>query len=564
MKHKFWPTKNQDDDKPSSENEPRWIRGINLGGWLVLERYIVPYQFALTDCHVHAEKDSDLCWYEGALSAPSSFQRCDMDKCQPYLRENIFNNTDFPIDEWHLAEAFENRDVATTWFNTHFDHFITRQDFVEIKKAGFTHVRVPLPHWVLGDVQDDEPWIVGKRWEGMQRAVEWARKEGLQVWPNLHTAPGSQNGFDNSGIESVEYTADGWWKYPERVNRTVRIVDQITARLAEENMLDVVTGFGLLNEPFGDCDMEVYKQFLNDTLAIARRNLGQDAKIFVADRFASPKFNNDTWWLDEPNTYLDSHIYHVFAPSVRMYNPKQHIERVCHPDEPENTISDCCYEDPPNNTRPSRGVRRISTEWSAAFDAMPGELLQVVMKGIAVNGTAPDFYRQLSPERGAFVQRFAEAQMVALEDPRVSDGWFFWTWKTEGGAYAEWDYSQGLREGWLPHVVDPNTASAEIFGSCDDIMADTDNDTSVIHPYPWIDVPYWTTDDAVEHQEELDSEWNPIETTPKYILFLGTMALVIVVYFFMKCCGWCRANHGTSKAGYTTIGDAEEPTTLKV
>ena len=536
----------------SSGDHPRWIRGVNLGGWLVLERYIAPYQFSLTDCHVQAEKDSDLCWYEGALSAPLLAKRCDLEKCQPYLRENIFNNTDYPIDEWHLAQAFDHRDVATTWFNTHFEHFMTRQDFVEIKKAGFTHVRIPLPHWILGDVQDDEPWIVGKRWEALQRAVKWARPLGLQVWPNLHTAPGSQNGFDNSGIESVAYTADGWWKYPERVERTIRIIDQITARMAEDDMLDVVTGFGLLNEPFGDCDMDVYTKFMDDALIVARRNLGQDSKIYVADRFASSKFNNGTWWLDEPNTYLDSHVYHVFAPTVRTYDPIQHLKRVCHPEEPENTISDCCFQDPPANTKPSQGVRRISTEWSAAFDAMPGELLQVVMQGIAANGTAPDFYRQVSPERGAFVSRFAQAQMVAMEDPRVSGGWFFWTWKTEGGAYAEWDYSQGLREGWMPPIVDPNTASADVFGTCDELIAGAVNDTSVIHPYPWIDVPYWTNDDAVEHQK---GKWNPMETTPNIVIFLALMALASAGYLFSK--------RGNRKGGYTSVGDAES-SSLKV
>ena len=29
--------------------------------------------------------------------------------------------------------------------------------------------------------------------------VGWCKEEGIQVWPDLHTAPGSQNGFDNSG-----------------------------------------------------------------------------------------------------------------------------------------------------------------------------------------------------------------------------------------------------------------------------------------------------------------------------------------------------------------------------
>lgn len=35
------------------------IRGVNIGGWLVLERYITPSVFAITKCHL----DGNPCWY---------------------------------------------------------------------------------------------------------------------------------------------------------------------------------------------------------------------------------------------------------------------------------------------------------------------------------------------------------------------------------------------------------------------------------------------------------------------------------------------------------------------
>jgi glucan 1,3-beta-glucosidase len=61
------------DDKPNpsdpSNNHKSWIRGVNLGGWLVLERYIVPSQFAISNCHVQV----DLCWYPGQVSAPPHY-----------------------------------------------------------------------------------------------------------------------------------------------------------------------------------------------------------------------------------------------------------------------------------------------------------------------------------------------------------------------------------------------------------------------------------------------------------------------------------------------------------
>lgn len=66
--------------------------------------------------------------------------------------------------------------------------------------------------------------------------------------------------------------------------------------------------------------------------------------------------------------------------------------------------------------------------------------LDVVMAGIAENGTAAEFDRQIPPKRQAFLRNFVEAQMVSYEakDEGVSKGWFYWTLKMEGGAFAEW------------------------------------------------------------------------------------------------------------------------------
>lgn len=180
----------------------QWVRGVNLGSWLLLERYIVPYQFALTDCHVAG----DLCWYPGQLSAPPSddpaYKLCDLSQCKPL--KDVDGNVAYPVDEKTLAETFvrygsgdnaTGYHIAEQWLNYHFDNFLRREDLIDLRDAGITHVRVPLPHWMMGDVVEGESWIVGKRWEYFVRLCQWARELGLQVWPDIHTAPGSQNGF---------------------------------------------------------------------------------------------------------------------------------------------------------------------------------------------------------------------------------------------------------------------------------------------------------------------------------------------------------------------------------
>ena len=313
--------------------------------------------------------------------------------------------------------------------------------------------------------------------------------------------------------------AGGWVNSNENVERTLDVIHEITHAFVRDGLDDVVTGFGLLNEPFADCDIDVYKQFLEDGLKIARANMGEKTKIFVSDMFAAPQFNDGHWWLDPKeysNTLLDTHFYHVFANENRIMSTRQHLERVCekYPNDGELVITSCCYEVVPANVTPSQGVQRISTEWSAAFDSMPGELLGVVMRGIAAKGIAPDFNRTISPERQDFLQQFVKAQMVAYEaaDSGLGQGWIYWTWKMEGGAFAEWDFSRGLREGWIPPIAPPNVATQDFYGTtCTMILDETSNSTKVVHPFPWGDPDYWEHDDVFTDDDVLtphDNGWD--------------------------------------------------------
>lgn len=504
-----------------------WIRGVNIGGWLVLERYIVPYQFAITDCHVRGE----LCWYPGALSAPTNMtddEVCDINRCHPVVPH-------YPIDEWTLGQAFlqphsnstksssvirtkQGIDIAERWLNSHLEHFVTEHDMIAMKNAGVTHIRVPLPHFMLGDVTDSEPWIVGKRWYYFCRMCAWARQYHIQVWPDLHTAAGSQNGFDNSGQQNVDWsTCTGWSNWPQNIDRTLRNIDSITKQMVLDNISDVITGFGLLNEPFKDCNRTRYYEFLEIGKQIVRTNLGEHLSIYVSDTFTADKFNDGKFWLhgsnnnsihpltphpmnedqededDEENlfynnnpyhdTYLDSHYYQVFDANMRNLSPKQHVAFTCQY-QYYDAVS-CCYEKDysiwswltgqygkKNIAIPANGIRRIFGEWSAAYNILTNTKLDDIMNSIAMNGTAIEYDRILSHEEKQFLLSYVQAQMVVLESQQVgvSSGWFFWTMKVEGNAFAEWNFLLGIEQGWIPIIPPPDISSESLYGSCYDIL----------------------------------------------------------------------------------------------
>ena len=84
------------------------------------------------------------------------------------------------------------------------------------------------------------------------------------------------------------------------------------------------------------------------------------------------------------------------------------------------------------------------------------------MDGIKVDGVAEDFYRVLGAPREDFLRNFVEAQMMNPEGGQGS-GWFFWNFKTEGGAFAEWDFLRGLRDGWIPKLPAPDVDSSDVY-----------------------------------------------------------------------------------------------------
>ena len=191
----------------STEEKDYFIRGVNVGGWLLAERFITPYLFAVNSCHL----EGDLCWYEGQVGAPKDASFCSKD-CVPV--RTVFqsdSNADFhprhsrnyygyPIDELTLGQAFVNKEIGRKYMERHWDTFVTKQDLIDLKKAGVTHMRVPMSFWIRGNVEDGEPWISGG-WPYFVRFARWAREVGgLEIWADLHGAPGSENGFDNSGV----------------------------------------------------------------------------------------------------------------------------------------------------------------------------------------------------------------------------------------------------------------------------------------------------------------------------------------------------------------------------
>ena len=159
----------------------------------------------------------------------------------------------------------------------HWDTWVTYADFQRIRSAGFNTVRIPIGYWAFQKL-DGDPYVQGAA-DYLDSAVGWARQTGLKVWVDLHGAPGSQNGFDNSGRRSSSVA----FQQGDNVRRTLSVLRQISDRYAHQQ--DVVVAIELLNEPLGPrLDIDSLRQFYRDGYGNVRVN--SDTPVVMSDAFS--------------------------------------------------------------------------------------------------------------------------------------------------------------------------------------------------------------------------------------------------------------------------------------
>lgn len=130
-----------------------------------------------------------------------------------------------------------------------------------MKTAGLNAIRIPVGYWAV-DLRDDEPYVAGQ-YPYLVQAVQWAGGIGLQVMIDLHGAPGSQNGQDNSGLIGPVLFASN----ASNADRSLDVLRNLTEEFSQSIYGGAVTAIELLNEPRLDDDdfsMSRLKEFYDD------------------------------------------------------------------------------------------------------------------------------------------------------------------------------------------------------------------------------------------------------------------------------------------------------------
>lgn len=232
-------------------NNLKQVRGVNFGGWLVLERWMSRELF-------EGVQGNDETVF--SLQKPS-------------------------------AEAF---------LHHHWNTFITFDDFKWVADHKVNLIRLPFPWWIFGDVQ---PYFSALKW--LDQAMDWANEVGVKVLLDLHTAPGCQNGFDNGGIEGV----CTWHHDPTNIEKTIQILEKIAHRYKDYPAL---WGIEALNEPRWDIPMEIIQSFYLETHKRLRKILSKEHTLVFHDAFRNKEW--ESFFTNNPleNVVLDLHLYQCF------------------------------------------------------------------------------------------------------------------------------------------------------------------------------------------------------------------------------------------------------------
>ena len=384
-----------------------YIKGVNLGNWLVLEKWMSPTLFDGTTA-------------EDEYSLPRQLS----------------------------PEVYEAR------IKIHRSEYITERDFASIRRMGLNTVRIPVPYFIFGD---RAPFIGCVR--ELDRAFVWAEKYGLKILIDLHTAPLSQNGFDNGGISGV----CKWSQTPEEVDFVLDVLEKLARRYGRrEGLFDITP----INEPVtremwdlmqvqkryppadpdlaegsGPNTMEFLRDFYDRAYERIRPHVLTDKYVVFHDAFQLRSWKDFITQPKFQQVMLDTHQYLMMAEAMGCEQTPEGYTAYIRENFAKGIAEVQAY------------VPVICGEWCLFNSYAVGQDTrggQSVLNGVEFSGggmpedEARRVYRQL-----------AEEQLRAW---RAGAGYFYWSYKLlldvanepQWTGWDCWDLEKCVDMGWFP------------------------------------------------------------------------------------------------------------------
>jgi len=243
------------------------LPGVNLGGWLVLEKWITSDLFAGT-------------------SAIDEYTYC------------------LGADSLHLDRLKNFRDT-----------YITKEDFTWLAQNGVQVIRLPIGYWLFGDEPPFQSTVAY-----VDQAFAWAEETNLKILLDLHGIRGSQNGLHHSGKSGKT----AWHRNNDNLAQSLKVIEKLAERYGESHAL---LGISLMNEPHPIIPKSKVLQFYEQSYEIIRRICGDEKWIVYSDGYLPFRWRKELLSDKFKDVYIDTHHYQIFTPLDRMLPPRLSLLR---------------------------------------------------------------------------------------------------------------------------------------------------------------------------------------------------------------------------------------------
>ena len=151
-----------------------------------------------------------------------------------------------PGPEQVICDTIEKaygKEVKKEFFGEFRKNFLDENDFAFLHKCGVNLIRVPFHYGLFIDDEDPETFKEeGFIW--FDRILEFCRKYGIYLMPDLHSVPGGQNPDWHSDNETG---IPQFWKYYVFQKQVINLWKKFASHYKNEAM---ILGYDILNEPY--------------------------------------------------------------------------------------------------------------------------------------------------------------------------------------------------------------------------------------------------------------------------------------------------------------------------
>ncbi|XP_022740167.1 probable glucan 1,3-beta-glucosidase A isoform X3 [Durio zibethinus] len=415
------------------------VRGVNLGGWLVIEGWIKPSLFdgipngdmldgtqvqfksVTLQKYVCAEngggmdisvnRDAASSWETLTLwrvsesefqfrTTQGQFLTCYGNGCSVSATATSASSTETFQIERNNNGRIHIKIKSGTYLQGHRNSFINVGDFEFLYRHGINTVRIPVGWWIAFDPDPPAPFIGGTL-EALDNAFSWAQAYNIKCIIDLHAAPGSQNGMEHSA------SRDGTvgWPTSDYISQTLHVIDFLASRYARHPAL---LGIELLNEPSAAAvSLDTIVSYYKQGYEVVRKR-SPSAYVIICQRIGNADplelYQAD---IGSHNIVVDLHYYNLFDTFFVNMSVLDNIQFIYQSRE-------------------------------AQLQALNGANGPLVFIGEWVNewnvtsGSQSDY------------QAFGRAQLEVYD--AASFGWAYWTLKNDR---QHWDFEWNIRNGYL-------------------------------------------------------------------------------------------------------------------